>query len=388
MDTLDILDTLLSFDTTSVNPNRSLIDFVQERLNDVGAHVQIIEAPEGGKANLYATIGPTDKPGVLLSGHTDVVPVDGQDWSVPPFAMTVKDGRAYGRGAADMKGFVACALSAAIKASRQSLETPLHLAFSYDEEIGCVGVRSIIDMLAAAPFRPSFCIVGEPTSLAIATGHKGKTACRVVCTGRAAHSALAPTGLNAIHLATDFIAALRELQLRLATTGSMDDDYDVPYTTVHVGKITGGMALNIVPDHCELLFEIRNLAQDDPEVLLAEIKDIAARIATAEQARVRDAAIEIEVFNTYPGLDTAMDAQIVSFMRSLTDANHTMKVAFGTEGGLFSSRLGIPTVVCGPGSMEQGHKADEFVSLEQLERCDTMLGRLVTMLQSGSVNCE
>lgn len=383
MKTLSLLDDLIAHDTVSARPNIALMESLRDRLADAGASVELLADAGGAKANLYATIGPRDVPGVLLSGHTDVVPVDGQDWSVPPFAMTRRGGRIYGRGAADMKGFLASALAAALDASTRKLKTPLHLAFSYDEEIGCVGVHSMIEMLAAAPFRPLLCIVGEPTELVVATGHKGKIGCRVTCTGRAGHSAMAPQALNAIHLACDLIGELRRLQERLASEGHRDEDYDVPYSTVHVGRIDGGVALNIVPDNCIFLFEIRNIANDDPEDMLDEIKQTAACIVEQARQRVPEAGIVIEVFNTYPGLDTPRDANIVSFVRSLTGINHTMKVAFGTEGGLFSNRLGIPTVVCGPGSMQQGHKPDEYVTEEQLERCDAMLAGLVARLESG-----
>lgn len=383
MNTRDILERLIAFPTVSVNPNRDLIDYCAELLNDIGADVTIIEDQTGTKANLYATVGPRDRPGVLLSGHTDVVPIDGQDWTVPAFELTEKDGKLFGRGAADMKGFVASALSAAIEASSRDLETPLHLALSYDEEIGCVGVHSMIDMLAAAPFRPLFCIVGEPTSLSVATGHKGKTGCIATCKGREGHSALAPFALNAIYLANDLVAAIRRLQTDVIETGGHDDGYDVPYTTLHVGVIQGGAALNIVPNLCTFKFEIRNIVQDDPEPILDRIRAAAADIVAKAQGDFPEASIDIEVFNRYPSLGTPEDAEVVSFVKSLSGSNGTMKVAFGTEGGLFDQKLGVPTVICGPGSMMQGHKPDEFVSVEQLEKCDAMLAKLVDRLEAG-----
>jgi acetylornithine deacetylase len=314
---------------------------------------------------------------VMLSGHTDVVPTEGQDWSVDPFRLTDRDGKLYGRGTADMKGFVACALNAVIAAADRPLARPLHLALSYDEEIGCVGVRSLLDMLATAPDRPDLCIVGEPTSLAVATGHKGKLAARAVCTGREVHSALAPQGVNAIHLAADFVQALRALQAELAEDGARDGEYDTPYSTVHVGTIRGGTALNIVPNRCEMAFEIRHLAEDDPEALLARL-EAAADALTAETEE--GCGVAIEVVNRYPGLATPIASDAVAFVKSLTGANATHKVAFGTEGGLIDERLGVPTVICGPGSMAQGHKPDEFVTREQLEACDRMLAALVKRL--------
>lgn len=381
MHTLEILDRLIAFDTTSHRSNMELITYVQTMLQDVGAEVQLIQNQTGEKANLYATIGPGDGSGVMLSGHTDVVPVEGQEWSVPAFQMTQHDGRVYGRGTADMKGFLASALSAALKAAKKPLKTSLHLAFSYDEEIGCVGVRSLIDMLKTAPIRPLFCIVGEPTQMAVATGHKGKIAAQALCHGKTVHSALAPTGVNAIHIATDFINKIRELQDDIKQNYAKDEDYDIPYTTLHVGKIQGGVALNIVPNLCTVDFEIRNLADDIAEAVLDQIKTAAHDVA--QHINHPDARIDITVKNTYPGLNTPKQANVVDFVKSLTGANNTLKVAFGTEGGLFDQRLGIPTVICGPGSMEQGHKADEYITLDQLSACDKMLDTLVECLCEG-----
>jgi acetylornithine deacetylase len=373
----------MEFPTVSRDPNIDLILYVAETLDGAGIRHEIIRDDTGRKANLFASVGPDDRPGVMLSGHTDVVPVDGQNWTVPPFRLTERDGKFYGRGSADMKGFVAAALSAALKAGNRPLKTPLHLALSYDEELGCLGVGSLIDMLEQAPVKPLFCIVGEPTNLAVATGHKGKTGLRATFTGKEAHSALAPTGLNAIHLATDFIQAIRTAQAQIAEHGVRDGDYDVPYTTLHVGGIQGGVALNIVPNHCEVLFEIRNLAADDPQTILDGLRKSAGEIVAEARKSAPEADITIETFNAYPGLDTPPSAEIVDFVKGLTGANGTIKVAFGTEGGLFDQRLGIPVVVCGPGSMEQGHKPDEFVSGEQLQRCDTMLDTLLQRLEAG-----
>jgi acetylornithine deacetylase len=380
MNTIPILEKLLGFATVSRDSNLDLIGFVTDLLGQHGIASTIIHSEDGHKANLYATVGPADRPGVMLSGHSDVVPIDGQDWTLPPFAMTERDGKLYGRGAADMKGFIASALAACIKASTMQLRTPLHLAISYDEEIGCIGVRSLVEMLQAAPQKPLLCIVGEPTSMQVATGHKGKIGARAFCKGREGHSALAPLALNAIHLGCDFVSALRREQDRLASEGARDGDYDIPYTTVHVGKMNAGVALNIVPNLCQIDFEIRNVAADNPEHILDGLRAEAARIADAAKSIAPEAAIDIEVFNTYPGLDTPAASQAVAFVKSLTGANGAIKVAFGTEGGLFSRDVGTPTVVCGPGSMAQGHKPDEFVSIDQLHRCDDMLEKLLQRL--------
>jgi acetylornithine deacetylase len=385
--TLSFLRDLIAFPTVSRDPNRALIEYCADYLRSIGAVVEIIAADSGDKANLYATIGPDMVPGVMLSGHTDVVPVDGQLWTKPPFEAVVESGRVYGRGTADMKGFVAAALSCAgIAAQRHlqtPLQTPLHLALSYDEEIGCVGVRSLIDMLAAAPVKPAMCIVGEPTAMAIATGHKGKTAIEAACVGSAAHSALAPQAVNAIHLACDLIAQIRHLQDDMITDGAQDSAYDIPYTTLHAGLITSGVALNIVPDHAVVTFEIRNLAADDPEAILHRLRRAIAPVIAVARKRAAEADIVFKVINSYPGLDTSLDEAVVAMVAELTGRDERIKVAFGTEGGLFSQRLGIPAVVCGPGSMEQGHKADEFVTLAQLDSCDAMLASLVDRLATG-----
>lgn len=374
---IQILDRLIGFQTVSRRPNIDLIEYVRDLLEDRGIACRMIGNADGTNANLYASVGPDDRPGVMLSGHTDVVPVEGQSWTVDPFRMIERDGRLYGRGTTDMKGFVACAVRAMMTAAARDLTTPLHLALSYDEEIGCVGVRRMLDILESAPIRPRFCIVGEPTELQIATGHKGKLAARATCHGREVHSALAPTGINAIHLAAEFVSALRQEQDRLRSEGPRDGDYDIPYSTVHVGTIDGGTALNIVPNQCALDFEIRNIAQDDVDTILGRLVAAGRAIADTYPA---GAAIGIETVNRYPGLDTAPDAEVVAFMKSLTGANATNKVAFGTEGGLFSTRLSIPTVICGPGSMTQGHKPDEYIQRSQIDACENLLARLIDRL--------
>ena len=272
-----------------------------------------------------------------------------------------------------MKGFVACALRAAALAARRRLRVPLHLALSYDEEVGCLGVRSVVADMATWPHRPQFCIVGEPTGLRCATGHKGKVALQAACHGRAAHSAYPAQGINAIHLACDLVARVRERQARIAVEGPFDAGYTVPYTTLHVGVIRGGTVLNIVPSRCDLELEIRNLPADDPAQLVAALRTDALAAAGA-------GSIELEISNEYPGLDTPADAEVVALAAALTGIDERIKVGFGTEGGLFSGVLGIPTVVCGPGSIDQAHKPDEFIAADQLAHCDAMLERLLERL--------
>ncbi len=381
--TVDILRRLVAYETLSRRPNLDLLDYVEGLLVPAGARVERFAHADGSRANLWATIGPEGPGGVVLSGHTDVVPVAGQDWSVDPFALTERDGRYYGRGTADMKGFVAAAVHAAIYAASRELRRPLHLALSYDEEIGCMGVRGMIEALAARPDRPALCIVGEPTGMRIATGHKGKLACRACCHGREGHSALAPNALNALHLGAAFIASLQARQQELVRAGARDPAYDIPCSTIHAGLMQGGTALNIVPNRCEIDFEIRNIVADDPAAILAAIAGDAEAIAAPHRARFPEARIEIETVSGYPGLDAPEDAAAVRLLRRITGQDGpAIKVAFGTEGGLFHQGLGMSTAICGPGFMEQGHKPDEFIAAEQLSACDRMLSRLLDALEA------
>ncbi|SAK50272.1 acetylornithine deacetylase [Caballeronia ptereochthonis] len=367
----DLLKALIAFPTISCTPNLALIEHVAGVLGAAGIACTIVKDEAGTCANLFASTGPAHTPGVMLSGHADVVPVEGQPWTTPPFEATLRDDRLYGRGAADMKGFVACAVVAMLDASKRTLRKPLQLALSYDEEIGCVGVRRLIDVLEMSPVRPDLCVVGEPTMMQIATGHKGKAAYRAVCCGEEGHSALAPKYRNAIHVATSWIVAMRAAQERLAQHGARDDGYDVPYSTIHVGTIHGGRALNIVPNRCTLDFEIRTLANDRADAILDDIRTRAAR---DDEAALPDIA---EV-NAYPGLDTHVASDAVRFLEAFLPADTSKrKVAFGTEGGLYSTRLSVPTLVCGPGDIDVAHKPDEYVALAQLDACDTFLARLI-----------
>jgi len=380
--TPEILARLIAEPTVSRTSNLALLDYVESLLRPAGARIERFSHPDGSRANLFATVGPQGAGGVVLSGHTDVVSVEGQAWSSDPFTLTERRDRFYGRGTADMKGFVAASLRAALLAAGRPLKRPLHLALSYDEEIGCIGVRGMIEALAARTERPALCIVGEPTEMRIATGHKGKRALRACCHGQEGHSALAPNALNALHLGAAFIQALQARQAHLADHGARDPDYDIPYSTIHAGVMRAGTALNIVPNRCEIDFEIRNIAEDDPADILAGIAKDAAAIAAPYRNRFPMACIEIEEISSYPGLATRTDAPAVRLLARLLDDEATLKVAFGTEGGLFDQALSLSTAICGPGSMEQGHKPDEFVSRDQLDRCDAMLARLIEELET------
>ena len=374
--TIEYLDKLVAFATVSRDSNLDLIAYVRGVLEPLGFTCRLAPSENGRKANLYASIGPEDVPGIVLSGHSDVVPVEGRDWSSDPFTMRRADGKLYGRGSVDMKGFIAACMSLAHDVDAGRLSAPLHFAFSYDEEVGCLGVRRLLDMLEGFATRPRFCIVGEPTSMQVAVAHKGKDGAKVSCTGLEAHSSLAPNGINAIHLAVDLINEIRAVQADVAEHGARDGDYDVPYSTLHVGKIAGGEALNIVPNHATFEFEIRNIADEDPKALMDRIRMAAQRIENEAQKVFAGAAIEFAPGISYPALNTPPDAEVVSFVKSLTGGNSTTKISFGTEGGLFDQRLGIPTVVCGPGSIAVAHKPDEYIEESQLAACEAMLAKL------------
>jgi acetylornithine deacetylase len=358
-DTVGILADLIAFPTLSRSSNLQLLDYAAAHLKQAGVEARIFVGPEGDRGNLHAVIGPDVEGGIILSGHTDVVPVEGQEWTSDPFHMRADGGRLYGRGAADMKGFLACVLALAAKVDGKRLRRPIHIAFSYDEEIGCVGVRPMLEKLKGTLPKQALCLIGEPTSMQVATTHKGKLAATCTCHGVAAHSGLAPNGLNAIHLAADMVAALRRLQAEVAAGRPAATKDDVPYTTLHVGRIEGGIALNIVPDRCRFDFEIRNLPGESASALMQRLEAEAGLLAAAHRQRFPAAGIEIAVTNAYPSLSTPSEDPAVATLLGMTGTQKPIGVAFGTEGGLFREALGCTTVVCGPGSMQQGHKPDE-----------------------------
>ncbi len=383
---VDLLGNLVACETTSDCSNLALIAFVEDYLARHGVEARRVPDATGTKANLYATIGPADRPGVMLSGHTDTVPVTGQAWSVDPFRLTGDGERLYGRGTTDMKGFLAAVLAAVPALVEADLAVPVHLAFSHDEEVGCLGVRTLLDDLARQPVRPAACLVGEPTSMRPATAHKGKVAARFHVRGRACHSGMAPEGVNAIHAAARLAAKVEDRAAAKAEHGPFDARFAVPYTTLQVGTIAGGTALNIVPQDCRLDVEIRNVPADDPETLLAELTDLAASLESGMRAADANAGIRVERLHDYPGLSLADDDALVEFVLGLLDDRALERIGYGTEGGLFQRELGIPTVVCGPGSMAQGHQPDEFVTRDQLARCEAFLDRLIAALSDAGAH--
>ncbi|WP_374372876.1 acetylornithine deacetylase [Dongia sp.] len=376
-ESLEMIRRLVAFDTTSRNSNLDLIAFVQDYLDGFGIKSQLMKDETGKKANLYATIGPDDRAGYALSGHTDVVPVDGQDWASDPWKVKESDGRLYGRGTTDMKGFVGVVLTAVPELAKRELTTPVHLLFSYDEEVGCVGVRRALEIIKDFPVKPRGCIIGEPTSMKVAIAHKGKKSLRCHVHGLECHSSLAPQGVNAVEYAAEVIGYLKRMGRRFAKEGPFDPDYDVPHTTVHTGIVKGGTALNIVPKDCSFDFEFRYLPAQSPDDLVAEVKRFAdEELAKEMRAISGESGFSWEPISAFPGLDTAEDAEITVIAKALAKTNDTIKIAFGTEGGLIQ-QIDIPTVICGPGSIEQAHKPNEWVTLDQIAQCEAFLERLV-----------
>jgi acetylornithine deacetylase len=383
--TIEILAALVGFDTVSRNTNLPLIGWVEDYLGRLGVPSRRIPDASGAKANLWATIGPAGVPGIILSGHTDVVPVDGQAWSSDPFRLAERDGRLYGRGATDMKGFDACCLAAVPAMIARPLSRPIHLAFSYDEEVGCVGVRGLIASLPYGGAMPAACVVGEPTGMNVVTGHKGKRSYRVTVRGRTCHSSLAPQGVNAVEYAARLIVKIREIGERLARHGPRDPLYDVPYSTAHTGVVQGGTALNIVPDACTVEFEFRAIAADDIDALGEEVKAYARDVLEPEMRAVApEAAIAFELRSGFPGLDTPPDDDVIRLAKTLAGKDRHEKVAYGTEAGLFAN-AGIPSVVIGPGSIDRAHKADEFIAVAELDACGAFLGRLIEYCRGLSI---
>jgi acetylornithine deacetylase len=374
---LEMIRKLIGFPTVSRDSNLQLIHFARDFLEDLGAEARLTHDDDKRKANLFATLGPRGVPGIVLSGHTDVVPVDGQAWRTDPFELAEKDGKLYGRGTADMKSFIAIALAMAPEFVRRELKTPLHFAFSYDEEVGCIGVGRLIADLALAGIKPRSCIVGEPTSMRPVIAHKGKMGFRCMVRGLTCHSAYAPHGVNAVEAAAEAVAYLKSMARRHRDHGPYDRGFDIAHTTVHTGVLRGGTALNIVPHECTFDFEFRHLPGDDPQALLAEFTDHLERTLAPEMRAISpDAGFTIQPLSLLPALDNGPEVEVVGLAQELSGNDDIGKVSFGTEGSQFQ-RAGIPSVVCGPGSIEQAHKADEYIAVEQVLKCEDFMRRLM-----------
>lgn len=377
---LSWVERLVSIDTTSRVPNLGLIEMVRDALAALGIRSTLTHDHRGQWANLFATIPAHDgetNGGVVLSGHTDVVPVDGQAWDSDPFKPEVREGRLYGRGTCDMKGFIGAALASVPQMQAARLARPIHLALSFDEEIGCNGAPYMIADLQERGVKPEGCIVGEPTSMRPIVAHKGINAYRCCVRGHAAHSSLTPKGLNAIEYAARLICHIRDLADEMRRDGPFDEFYDVPFTTAQTSTIEGGNAINTVPAECRFGFEFRNLPTLDPAAIFARIERYAHETLLPQMRREHpNAAIEFTKIAAAPGLDASEQAAITALVRALTTNRETRKVAYGTEAGLFA-RAGVPSIVCGPGDIEQAHKPNEYLELAQLAACEDFLGKFV-----------
>ena len=388
--TLEIIRTLVGFPTVSRDSNLGLIEWVRDGLARRGVPVRLTYDAARGKANLFATLGGGPRAGIVLSGHTDVVPVDGQDWTQDPFVLQERDGRLIGRGAADMKSFIGAALAHADRFLEAGLDHPIHLALSYDEEVGCLGVRGLLRDLREQNIRPAGCIVGEPTGMHAVVGHKGLVGYRCRVRGREAHSALTPQGVNAVEYAARLIVYIRMIADRLRALEQRHFGYDVPHSTLNTGTIEGGIAINVVPRDCSFVFECRYLPSTDPQAVLDEIREYAQRELLPQMREVApDAAIAFEHLADLPAFDVDADGEMTRFARALADSragqgaadaaepDRGRYVPFGTEAGLFQ-RAGISTVLCGPGHIAQAHKPDEWIALEQVARCEQFMERLAS----------
>ena len=378
---IEILRKLVGFDTTSFKSNLDLIKFIENYLNDFNIKSELIYDETKNKANLFATIGGDAKGGIVLSGHTDVVPIKNQKWSSDPFTLTERDNKLFGRGSSDMKGFIAVVLSRVSKMVETKLNKPIHLAFSYDEEIGCVGVHGLLDLIEKKAIKPEFCIVGEPTSMEVVIGHKGKHAYGVKVDGFSCHSGQAPYGVNAINYAAKLITFIEQLNKEKSKIGPFDNEYEIPYSTLHTGLINGGTILNIVPNLCQFEFEIRHLAEDDPKEIMQRIHRYAEELIANEMHKISSKTnIFFSEKINYPGLNISETINPVKQVKDILNDTKHKKVIFGTEGGLFKKKLNIPTIVCGPGSINQAHKPDEYIAIEQMEKGGKFMDKLINNL--------
>jgi acetylornithine deacetylase len=375
-----MIERLIAFNTVSRDSNLGLIEWVRDYLQGFGAKTRLTHDASRKKANLFATLGDSKKPGLILSGHTDVVPVDGQNWDTDPFAATERDGRLYARGSADMKGFIGIILAQAPKfvsaLNDNRLEAPLHYALSYDEEVGCLGVRGLIADLEEQGLRPAGCVVGEPTSMQPIIAHKGTHRFRCAVHGREAHSSYVTHGVNAIEYAARLVVFIRQLADRLAQLEQRDYGFTVPYSTLSTGLIQGGIAANVVPKDCVFQFDMRTLPQAKPDALYEEIHRYAELLAAEMRGIDPSAGIDLQWVSQTVGLAAAESDAIVQWAMQLSKNPTVGKVSYGTEAGLFQ-KMGVPTVICGPGDIAEAHRPNEFVALDQLAQCENFMDRIL-----------
>ena len=374
--TVDILGDLIAFPTVSADSNLELIAYLANRLGDVGAHVQVMTDESGHKANLFATIGPETDGGIVFSGHSDVVPAEEQGWSADPFEMVARDGNFYGRGTCDMKGFIAAAMAMAPRLAEARLRRPVHFAFTYDEEVGCLGAQHLVRELAQTGLRPATAIIGEPTMMRIIEGHKGCCEYTTRFHGLEGHGSAPDRGVSAVEYAARYIMRLLELREDLKPRAPAGSRFDPPWSTLQVGRIHGGVAHNVIAGDAEVEWELRPVQASDKSYVTEEIARYAKEVLLPAMRAVHpEATIATEVIGDVQGLEPATENEARDIIQRLTGQNGADVVAFGTEAGLFQS-LGMSAVVCGPGSIEQAHRADEFVSADQLRQCIDMLDKL------------
>jgi acetylornithine deacetylase len=375
-----LIERLINFKTVSRDSNLGLIEWARDYLQGFGAVTRLTYDATGKKANLFATLGDSPKPGLILSGHTDVVPVDGQNWDTDPFAAVERDGKLFARGSADMKGFIGIILAQAPKfvaaLNEKRLDAPLHYSLSYDEEVGCLGVRGLIRDLEENHIRPAGCVVGEPTSMQPIIAHKGTHRFRCAVHGREAHSSYVTHGVNAIEYAARLIVFIRQIADRLAQIEQRDYGFTVPYSTLSTGVIHGGIAANVVPKDCVFSFDMRTLPQASPDALYQEIRAYAERLAQEMRAVDAAAGIDLEWVSQTVGLAAAETDGIVQWAMQLARSSTVGKVSYGTEAGLFQ-KMGVPTVICGPGDIAEAHRPNEFVALDQLAQCERFMDRIL-----------
>jgi acetylornithine deacetylase len=373
MNSTQILKKLISFDTVSCNSNLELLDWVEGYLAKYNVISERFYDETGLKANIWATIGDVTRPGYIFSGHTDVVPVEGQAWTHNPFDMIERDGKLFGRGTCDMKGFLACVLALVPQMVAAKLQAPIHLAFSHDEETGCIGVRTMLSALAQRPVTPKMCFVGEPTMMNVVVGHKGKRSVRVTIKGKEAHSSLAPQGVSAVNAAARLIVKIEDIAARLKQRKDLDMLYDVPESTANVGVMRGGQILNIVAGEAVFDFEFRVVAGDDVNALVSEVEAEAAKLLVKMREIEPSCSIVFSDLSEIPVFDVSPTSEVVQLAKRFAKKNSHSKVAYGTEAGLFQMMANIPTVVVGPGSIEQAHKPDEFIDIAQLHLCEEFI---------------
>jgi len=375
-----MIERLIGFNTVSRDSNLGLIEWVRDYLRGFGAVTRLTYDATGKKANLFATLGDSKKPGLILSGHTDVVPVDGQAWDTDPFLCTERDGKLFARGSADMKGFIGIVLAQAPKfvaaLNEKRLDAPLHYSLSYDEEVGCIGVRGLIRDLEENNIRPAGCVVGEPTSMQPIIAHKGTHRFRCKVRGREAHSSYVTHGVNAIEYAARLVVFIRQIAERLAQSETRDYGFTVPYSTLSTGTIHGGIAANVIPKECVFQFDMRTLPQTSPEALYQEIRAHAQSLSGEMHTVDQESGIDLEWVSQTVGLAAAETDAIVQWAKKLSRNTEVGKVSYGTEAGLFQ-KMGVPAVICGPGDIAQAHRPNEFVALEQLAQCERFMDRIL-----------